>query len=124
MNITLWILAILLCLVFLAAGLSKVAQPREKLIASGMGWVADVSPGAVKALGAVEALGAIGLVLPAAVNVAPILVAWAALGLAVTMLGAVVLHVRRCEVKTMAPSVILLLLAATVAWGRFGPYQF
>jgi hypothetical protein len=36
----------------------------------------------------------------------------------------VVVHVRRREFSTMAPSVVLLVMAAVVAWGRFGPYSF
>ncbi|PYC69151.1 hypothetical protein C7C46_28285 [Streptomyces tateyamensis] len=124
MNITLWIIASVLALAFLGAGAMKLSQPREKLVASGMGWAQDFSAGAVKAIGAVELLGALGLVLPAALHIAPVLVAWAATGLAVTMVGAVLVHLRRGEAKQVAPSAVLLLLAVVVAWGRFGPCQF
>ncbi|MGW1028183.1 DoxX family protein [Streptomyces sp. NPDC002577] len=124
MNITLWIIASILAAGFLAAGLMKVSQPREKLAASGMAWAGDFSPGAVKAIGAAEALGALGLILPAALDIAPALVAWAAVGLAVTMVGAVVVHVRRKENQAIAAPLVLLVLAAVVAWGRFGPYAF
>ncbi|MER8095553.1 hypothetical protein [Streptomyces goshikiensis] len=54
MNTTLWVIASVLALVFLAAGLMKVSQPREKLVASGMAWTADSSSGVVKAVGAVD----------------------------------------------------------------------
>ena len=57
MNTTLWVIASVLALVFLAAGLMKISQPREKLAASGMAWTEDFSPGAVKTVGAVEVLG-------------------------------------------------------------------
>ncbi|MFD3948347.1 DoxX family protein [Streptomyces sp. NPDC058579] len=66
MNTALWVIASVLALVFLAAGLIKISQSREKLSASGMAWTADFSPGTVKTVGAVEVLGALGLVLPAA----------------------------------------------------------
>jgi uncharacterized membrane protein YphA (DoxX/SURF4 family) len=124
MNIVLWIIASLLAVAFLAAGLMKVAQPPEKLVASGMGWAGDYSPGAVKAIGAAEILGGIGLVLPGALDIAPVLVGWAALGLAVTMVGAAVVHVRRKEAQMVPINAVLLILALVVVWGRFGPYSF
>ncbi|MGW1791220.1 DoxX family protein [Streptomyces tubercidicus] len=124
MNITLWIITSVLALAFLAAGLMKISQPREKLAASGMAWAEDFSPGSVRAIGAVEALGALGLILPAALGIAPALAAWAAVGLAATMLGAAAVHLRRKEAKAIPVNLALLLLAAVVAWGRFGPYAF
>lgn len=78
----------------------------------------------VKLIGALEILAAIGLILPAVLDIVPVLVPLAALGLVLMMVGAVVVHVRRKEVPAMAPSVVLLVLAAIVAWGRFGPYSF
>ncbi|MEV6344706.1 DoxX family protein [Actinoplanes sp. NPDC051851] len=124
MNIVLWIIAGLLAVAFLGAGAMKLSQPREKLVASGMGWAGDFSPGAVKAIGALELLAAIGLILPAALDIAPVLVPLAAVGLVLTMIGAIVVHARRKENPMIVPNVVLLLLAAVVAWGRFGPYSF
>ncbi|GAA3776279.1 DoxX family protein [Streptomyces phyllanthi] len=124
MNMTLWIIASVLALAFLAAGLMKMSQPKEKLAASGLAWTEDFSPGAVKAIGAVEALGALGLVLPAVLDIAPVLVAWAALGLALTMVGAAVVHARRKEAQAIPINLVLFILAAVVAWGRFGPHAF
>lgn len=124
MNTVLWIAASVLAFLFLAAGLMKISQPREKLAASGMAWAEDFSPRSVRAIGAVEALGALGLVLPAALGIAPVLTGWAALGLAATMLGAAAVHLRRKEAKSLPVALALLILAAVVAWGRFGPYAF
>ena len=124
MNIVLWIIAGVLALAFLAAGAMKLAQPKEKLAASGMGWTEDFSAGTVKLIGALEVLAAIGLILPAALDIAPVLVPLAALGLVLVMLGAVVVHLRRKETPMAAINVVLLVLAALVAWGRFGPYSF
>ena len=124
MNVVLWIIAGLLAAAFLAAGVMKVARSSEQLAGSGMGWVEDFSPGMVKLIGALEILAAVGLVLPALLDVAPVFVPLAALGLVLMMVGAVVVHVRRKETSTMAPAVVLLVLAAVVAWGRFGPYSF
>ena len=90
MNITLWIIAGLLAAAFLAAGAMKLAQPKAKLAESGMAWTEDFSDSQVKLIGLVEVLGAIGLILPAALDIAPILTPIAAAGLALTMLGATV----------------------------------
>ena len=124
MNIVLWIIAGLLALAFAGAGLMKLAQPKEKLAASGMGWTEQFSPAAVKAIGALELLAAIGLILPAALDIAPILVPIAALGLIALMIGAALTHARRKENPMIGANLLLLVLAAVVAWGRFGPYSF
>ncbi len=124
MNVVLWIVAGLLAVAFLAAGLMKLAQPKKKLAESGMGWTEDFSDGAVKGIGALEVLGAVGLILPAALGIVPVLVPIAATGLALLMLGAAVTHARRKESPNIVVNIVLLALAAFVAWGRFGPYAF
>lgn len=124
MDIVLWILAGLLALAFAAAGLMKLTQPKAKLASSGMAWTEDFSDGQVKAIGAVELLGAIGLVLPAALGIAEILTPLAAAGLALTMVGAAITHVRRGEGTSVPINVILGGLALFVAIMRFGPNAF
>ena len=125
MNVFLWIVAGLLALVFLAAGGSKLAQPKEKLAASpNMAWTEDFSPGVIKMIGALEVLAAIGLILPAALDVVPVLVPLAATGLVLLMIGAAGTHARRKENPAILANVVLIALAAVVAWGRFGPYSF
>jgi uncharacterized membrane protein len=123
-NVVLWIVAGLLAVAFLASGAMKLTQPRQKIVESGMGWAGGFSDGAVKAIGALEVLGALGLILPAVFDVAPVLVPIAATGLALVMLGAIVVHARRKEPQMVVVNVVLLVLAAFVAWGRFGPYAF
>jgi uncharacterized membrane protein YphA (DoxX/SURF4 family) len=123
-DVVLWILAGLLAAVFLAAGLMKIVQPKEKLAASGLGWTEDFGAGAVKTIGTLEVLAGIGLILPAVLDIAPVLVPLAAAGLAVLMAGAAITHARRKEQAMIAGTVVLLVLAAVVAWGRFGPYSF
>jgi uncharacterized membrane protein len=121
MNILLWILQGLLALAFLAAGVMKTTQPKEKL-APNMPWVNDFSSGTVKFIGAAEGLGALGLILPAVTGIAVILTPIAAAGLALTMLLAAVYHVRKGEYAALVPNGVLFLLAAVIAWGRFGPW--
>jgi uncharacterized membrane protein YphA (DoxX/SURF4 family) len=124
MNVALWIIAGVLAAFFLFAGLMKLGQSKKKLADSGMGWVEDFSPAAVKTIGALEVLAAIGLVLPAALDIAPVFVPLAATGLVLLMVGAAVTHARRREPQMIVVNAVLLLLAAVVAWGRFGPYPF
>jgi uncharacterized membrane protein YphA (DoxX/SURF4 family) len=123
MNIALWVLQGLLALAFLMAGLMKVSRSKEQLVGR-MAWVEDYSQKAIKAIGGVEMLGAIGLVLPALTGILPWLTPLAACGLALTMMGANITHIRRGEAARMTPSVVLLLLAMVVAYGRFVVYPF
>lgn len=122
MNIVLWVLQGLLAAAFLMAGLAKVSQPKDKLVKQ-MGWVEDFSDNAVKGIGAVEILAALGLILPAATGIATILTPLAATGLVVTMILAGIVHVRRGEQSKLPINIVLLILVAIVAWGRFGPYS-
>jgi hypothetical protein len=124
MNVALWIVASLLAVAFLAGGVMKLVQPKEKLAASGFGFVENFSDGAVKAIGLVEVLAAVGLILPAALGIAPILVPLAAVGVVLLMIGAVVTHARRNETQSIAANIAILALAVFVAWGRFGPEPF
>jgi len=125
MDTALWIIAGLLAAVFLFAGSTKLFVPRETLAkAPGGGWVLDFSAGFVKALGAVEILGAVGLVLPALLDVVPVLVPVAAVGLALIMIGAAIVEYRRHELKHMVLNLTYLALIVFVAIGRFGPESF
>jgi uncharacterized membrane protein YphA (DoxX/SURF4 family) len=123
MNVFLWILQIVLAAMFALAGVQKSTQPKEKLVTR-LPWVEDFSAGTVRLIGIVELLGAIGLVLPAAVDIVPVLTPLAATGLAIVMALAVNTHRRRHEPSGMAFTATLLVAALVVAWGRFGPYSF
>ena len=88
------------------------------------GGVADFSAATVRFIGIVELAGALGLILPAATGIAPVLTPLTATGLAVTMILAALTHVRRKEPSAIAFNAVLLILAALAAWGRFGPYSW
>ncbi|WP_409474105.1 DoxX family protein [Streptomyces sp. HC307] len=123
MNVFLWIVQAVLAGMFAMAGVMKSTQPKEKLAAK-LPWVADFSPGTVRLIGVVEFAAALGLILPAATGIAPVLTPLAATGLAITMLLAALTHARRKEPSAIAFNAALLILAVLVAWGRFGPYSF
>ena len=124
MNVVLWVIAGLLAAAFAAAGLMKLTSPKEKLVAAGMGWTEDYSDGQVKTIGTLEVLSAIGLILPAALGIAEIFTPLAAVGLALTMVGAAVVHAKRGEGQMIPVNVVLGGLALFVAVMRFGPNSF
>ena len=125
MNLTLWIIAGSLAVVYLVAGAGKLIVPKETLArAPGGGWVEDFSPRSIKAIGTLEILAALGLILPAALDIAPVLVPLAALGLVMIMAGAVFIRIRRHEPMPMVADIAYLALAAFITWGRFGPESF
>jgi hypothetical protein len=81
-----------------------------------MDWVDAVPQDRIQLLGAAEILGAIGLVVPFAIGIAPILTRIAAVCLATLMGGAAATHTMRGE--SAAVSTILALLAIAVATFR------
>lgn len=121
MDLALWIVAGLLAAVALAGGVTKTFVPKETLAAAhGGGWTADVGVAFVKTLGVLELLAAAGLILPAALGVAPILVPVTAVCWILLMVGAMMTHGRLGESKLVMLNLVYLACAAFVAWGRFG----
>lgn len=117
MNLVLWILQGLLAAMFLMAGIMKSTQPREKLVKQ-FPWVNDVSTPLVLFIGIAELAGALGLILPAATGIATVLTPIAAACLALVMVLAMGLHVRRKEPQAIAFNALLLIAAIVIAWGR------
>ncbi len=118
MNTVLWIVQIVLALMFLMAGFMKIGQPKEKL-AERMAWVEDFQQGRIRLIGVLEILAAIGLILPQATGILPWLTPLAAVGLVLLMIGAAMTHARRGEGQMIMLNMMLLLLTAFVAVGRF-----
>lgn len=113
MLVALWAVNVLLAVAFAGTGLFKLTRSRARLRAAGMTWADDVGAVAIKLVGAAEVLGALGLVLPLATGVAPVLTPVAAVALGVTTAGAAGLHLRRRE--SPAPAVVLLVLCVASA---------
>jgi len=122
METIIWVAQIILAVVFLAAGTMKLTTPREALKKK-TPYVEDLTDRQVKAIGIVEVLGAVGVVLPAALNVAPILTPIAACGLALTMVVAAITLLRRGETSHVPLNVVIFALAVFVAIERFGPHS-
>ena len=113
MLIALWIVNGLFALAMLGGGFMKLVTPKATLAERGMAWTEDFSAGTIKAIAALEVIGAFGLILPLATGIAPILAALAGAGLAIIMIGATVVHLRRKE--PFLPALVLAVLGVASA---------
>jgi len=117
MKYALWIVQILLAVAFGMAGFSKLMQPITDLVAMVGPWASEVPELFVRFIGLAEILGAIGLILPALTRIQPRLTSHAAIGIAIIMVLAATFHIAR-EEYAIIPNIVLLALAAFVAYGR------
>jgi hypothetical protein len=114
MNIVLWILQVLLAAAFFAHGWLFLTPPPE--IAVKMN---ELLPRWFQLfLGIAEVAAALGLILPGLTRIRPSLVAWAADGIIIVMVAATILHVVRAEMSSAAVTLVLLIMAAFVAYMR------
>ena len=121
MKYVLWIIQILLALLFLFAGVMKLITPVETLQSMGSpnqilfpGWF-------LKFIGVCEVLGALGLIFPVLLGIKPRLTALAAAGLAILMVGAVVVSIAADGILAGIVPLIVGLLLVFVAYGRRKP---
>ena len=114
MNITLWVLQVLLAAAFLAHGWLLLSPPPEiveQMNASLPRWFQLF-------LGIAEVLAAVGLTLPGLTRILPWLVTWAAVGIMIVMVSATIFHLVRGEFSSAAITLLLLVMATFVAYMR------
>lgn len=116
LNIVLWVVQVLLAAAFTMAGFMKITSPIEELANGGMSFVNSFGAGMVRFIGISELLAAVGLILPAALRIKPVLTPAAAIGIAVIMISATIYHLAHGE--PFIHTVALLVLASFVIWGR------
>jgi hypothetical protein len=116
MNIVLWVLQVLLAVAFFAHGMLFLVPPPD--IAALMN--ASLPRWFQLFLGIAEILAAVGLILPGLTRVQPWLVTWAAVGIMIVMVSATVYHIVRAEWSSAAITLLLLAMAAFVAYMRYG----
>lgn len=121
MNLALWIIAAVLAAAFATGALAQLLLPKDRYrnLHESQHWADDFAAGKIKAIGSVKLLGALGLVLPAAFNIVPVLTPVAACGLALFMSGAGTTRFRRGEWVNMIGDLVLMGIFAFLAWGRF-----
>jgi uncharacterized membrane protein YphA (DoxX/SURF4 family) len=118
MNTILWIAQGVLAAMFAMAGFMKLTQPIDKLVKS-LNWVERFPVKTVRLIGSSELLGAIGIVVPWALNIFPILTPVAACGLATVMILAMFHHAKHKEINAIVFNLVLLAMTIFVAYGRF-----
>ena len=122
MNTLLWVIQGILAAVFMMTGAMKLFQNKEALVDK-MGFVEDYSEGQISGIGLLEIMGSVGLILPRVTGILAWLTPIAAIGLALTMIGAFLTHLRRNELVPMGiMNIVLFSLAVVVIVGRFFLY--
>lgn len=113
MNIVLWVVQVLLGALFVFAGVSKFTMSVEEMTKQMPmpGWFLHF-------IGVAEILGGIGLILPWALRIKPMLTPLAAAGLLIIMIGAVVVTLMTPDRAMAVIPALCGACLAFVAWGR------
>ena len=115
MNITLWVLQVLLAVAFLAHGGLFLFPPADMVDLMN----STIPPPFRIFLGVAEVLAAAGLTLPGITRILPRLVSWAAAGLMIVMVGATILHIARDELSSALTTAVLFVLLTFVGYMRW-----
>jgi uncharacterized membrane protein YphA (DoxX/SURF4 family) len=119
MNIALWIIQVLLALLFMFAGGTKLVLSIETMRSMGSPNQILLPGLFVRFIGVCEVLGALGLILPGLLRIRPGLTPLAAAGLVIIMIGATVLTFAGDGFAMALPPLVVGILAAFVAYGRW-----
>jgi uncharacterized membrane protein YphA (DoxX/SURF4 family) len=119
MNIVLWIIQVLLALLFLFAGGTKLVLPIDVLTAMGSPNQVHLPGLLIRFIGVCEVLGGLGLILPGLLRIKTGLTPLAAAGLVIIMIGAVVLTAIGDGIAPAILPLVVGLLLAFVAYGRW-----
>lgn len=114
-NRVLWIAQVVLALLFLMAGVAKLAMPADALAKA----APMLSVGFLRFVSVCEVLGAIGLILPWLLGIQPRLTPLAASALVIVMLGAIIVTVMTLGAPMAAFPAIVGVLLVWVAYSRF-----
>ncbi len=117
LNITLWVVQVLLALLFIWAGGFKLVATAEQLAGPPGSVVLPIA--FVRFIGVAELLGGIGLILPSLLRIKPGLTPLAAAGLVIIMIGAVGITLAGGAGAGALVPAVTGLLAAFVAYGRW-----
>jgi len=114
---TLWTTQAALAAIFVGGGIWKLVTPIEDAAAT-FPWAGEVPSVVFLGTAVLDVLGGLGVLLPSLTRIRPGLTVLAALGCGALQVGAVVFHVSRGEGGDVGINVVLLAVAAFIAWGR------
>ena len=112
----LWVLQWVFGLYFLGVGIMHFVVPEG--LPSTMSWMYELSDTMHAVSGGAEILGGLGLILPSLTRIQPRLTVFAALGLGLVMIGAIIWHISRGEIANIGFNVLNLAVMAYIAYGR------
>jgi uncharacterized membrane protein YphA (DoxX/SURF4 family) len=113
----LWLAQVLLTLVFAVTGFMELTISAADLtLKMPVGLALPLA--LIRFIGVAEVAGAIGLILPSATRILPVLTPVAAGALALVMALAAILHASRGEIASLFTVLVLGSVAVFIAWGR------
>ena len=109
---------------FYKAGAFKLKSSKETMLSAGFGWLEKLPVSVAKTIGLLEILGATGLILaPIGYLIGFEWAIWfavaAGIGLALTMVGAIIVHAQRGEAKFTLKMNLRLLLVSLLSAGAW-----
>ena len=113
MTTAIFIFKVIITLIFTFTGITKIYLPKAKLIEKGMKGLMNLGKNTIQVIGLLEVLGALGLILPSILNISPILSAFSALCLSLTMLiAAGVNHKLKLSI---IPNIVIFVICILIA---------
>lgn len=119
MNIILWIIQILLAFAFIYHGWMMWFLPPQARQGGQMDYIEAIPLGLRRFTAVAESLAGVGLILSWLTGILPWLTPLAAAGLVLIMIGAIIFHIPRKEYPNIVFNLVLLALAAFVAYEHF-----
>lgn len=117
-NIGLWVAQIALAGLFSMGVYMHLFLSPAELAAMGAGWAESVPVALIRFIGIAELAGVVGLILPALTRIKPNLTVYAAKGLLLIQVLAIIVHVSRGEFSVLPFNLIFVALALVIIWGR------
>lgn len=118
MNTALWILQLIAAGAFLYSGINKTIYSEQRLVAKGQTGIEGLPIALIRFIGIIEILGAIGIILPSLLRILPVLTTISAIGFAVIMIPAAIIHYKRHEPNNVLTNCVLFVVCLCIAYGR------